>query len=223
MVERQHGTARTHSDDPITSEDERYELLDGKPSRARLRTAERHHVVGPLRTFVDVFAIKFDLGSVLATPTTVELSETNVTRPDVAFVSRERENILAEGVVGGAPDLVVEVFTPSVEKSDNSNRRGIYARHGVKEYWQVDADIPEVSVWLLGNKEYELAGRYEPGQALTSPTLRGLCIVVGGPRNLWISKIVFPEDQARFDYADYQRTPDDERYELLDGTLSTRD
>ena len=223
MVERQHGTARTHSDDPITSEDERYELLDGKPSRARLRTAERHHVVGPLRTFVDVFAIKFDLGSVLARPTRVKLSETNITRPDVAFVSREQENILAEGVVGGAPDLIVEIFTPSVDKPDNSYRRGMYARHGVGEYWQVDADTPEVSVWLLGNREYELAGRYGPGQALTSPTLRGLCIVVGGPRNLWISKIVLPEDQARFDYSDYQRTPDDERYELLDGTLSTRD
>ena len=152
MVERQHGTARTHSDDPITSEDERYELLDGKPSRARLRTAERHHVVGPLRTFVDVFAIKFDLGSVLARPTTVELSETNVTRPDIVFVAKERENILAEGVVSGAPDLVVEVFTPSVDKPDESNRRGLYARHGVEEYWQVDADIPEVRCVVAGQQ-----------------------------------------------------------------------
>ena len=223
MVERQHGTARTHSDDPITSEDERYELLDGKPSRARLRTAERHHVAAPLRTFMHVFAIKFDLGSVLATPTRVNLSETNVTRPDIVFVAKERESTVEEGVVYGAPDLIVEVFTPSVDKLDSSNRRGIYARHGVKEYWQVDADIPEVDVWLLGNREYELAGRFGPGRALTSPTLGGLCIVVGGPQTLWRSKIVLPEDQARFDYSDYQRTPDDERYELLNGTLATRD
>ncbi len=223
MAKRQHRAGRTVRDELVTVEDERYELLDGNPSRVRIRTVERHHVAAPLRTFVHVFAIKFDLGSVLATPTTVELSETNVTRPDIVFVAKERESIVGEGVVRGAPDLVVEVFTPSVDKPDESNRRGLYARHGVEEYWQVDADTPEVSVWLLGNREYELAGRYGPGQALTSPTLRGLCIVVGGPRNLWISKIVLPEDQARFDYADYQRTPDDERYELLDGTLSTRD
>ena len=198
---------------------ERYEILDGKSVLNRKRTLEHHYVAPYLRTFLDVFAAKCDLGFVSSGSIEVNLSDTNVTRPDVVFVSKEREHILAEGGVRGAPDLIVEIFAPSVEQPVRSTRRTIYAKHGVREYWQVDMDAVGVTVWLLDKGDYELAGRYGAGQTLISPTLKGLRIGVGDTQTSWSAKIVSPQGPVRFTYNDYLRTPADARYDLLDGAL----
>ena len=53
-------------------------------------------------------------------------------------------------------------------------KRGIYAEHGVGEYWLVDPDSHTISVMSLQDKDFREVGNYGAGEILSSPTLEGL-------------------------------------------------
>jgi Uma2 family endonuclease len=59
-----------------------------------------------------------------------------VLQPDLFFISTERLGILRERV-WGAPDLVVEVASPSTEYRDRTLKTAWYRRYGVRECWRV--------------------------------------------------------------------------------------
>ena len=70
----------------------------------------------------------------------VVLADTNVVEPDITFVSASRMDIVESDNIRGAPDLVVEIISPSNSERDVVRKRDIYARHGVGEYWIADPD-----------------------------------------------------------------------------------
>ena len=88
------------------------------------------------------------------------LSDNNVVQPDILFISREREHIITHANVQGAPDLVVEIRSPSTAERDLTVKRRLYAEHGVSEYWLVDPDAMTVTVLLLGEHGYREGGSY---------------------------------------------------------------
>ena len=97
------------------------------------------------------FVKERDLGTVFPAPCDVVLSNTDVVQPDLLFVSREREHILAGGDnVQGAPDLVVEILSPSTAARDRTLKRSLYARHGVREFWLVDPKEGTITVHVAG-------------------------------------------------------------------------
>ena len=110
--------------------------------------------------------------------TDVVLSETDVVQPDILFVSKERSYIVTEDNIRGAPDLVIEVLSPSTAQRDRTLKRTLYALHGVSEYWQADTDAKNVTVLTLVNGEYKVAGIYGEGQTLTSPLLPGFTLEI---------------------------------------------
>ena len=124
------------------------------------------------------FVERYELGEVATAPTDVVLSDTEVVQPDVLFVSRERTHIIAQDGIHGAPDLVVEILSPSTARRDLTFKRRLYAKHGVKEYWQVNIDERRVTVLSLGNGDYEVAAVYGSGETLTSPVLPGFALVI---------------------------------------------
>jgi len=75
---------------------------------------------------------------------------TTVVEPDVAFVGPERVALLRdERYIDVAPDLVVEVSSPSTRRLDLIRKRALYEREGVPEYWFVDLDADQVDVHRL--------------------------------------------------------------------------
>ena len=62
----------------------------------------------------------------------VVLSDTDTVEPDLLFISKERMGIITRLNVQGAPDLVVEIHSPSTAQRDLTAKRELYARHGVK-------------------------------------------------------------------------------------------
>jgi len=68
-------------------------------------------------------------------------------QPDIVFVSNERRGTLAPEGVRGAPDLVVEILSPTTAARDTGVKRRLYERHGVGEYWIVDPELGAVDVW----------------------------------------------------------------------------
>ncbi len=80
--------------------------------------------------------------------------------------------------VQGAPDLVVEILSPSSVERDRTLKRRLYARHGVREYWIVDTDARAATVLLLRDGGFETAATYGEGETLKSPTLPGFALDV---------------------------------------------
>ncbi|MDX1577435.1 MAG: Uma2 family endonuclease [Gemmatimonadota bacterium] len=68
-------------------------------------------------------------------------------QPDLVFVSEERRGILAPEGLRGAPDLIVEILSPTTASRDRGIKRRLYERQGVAEYWIVDPDQEAVDVW----------------------------------------------------------------------------
>ena len=120
-----------------------------------------------------------NLGRIFAAPTEVILTDPegiNIVQPDIIFVSKEREHIITRPNIQAAPDLLVEVLSPSTCRRDRTIKLDLYARHGVKEYWLADPDAQTVTVMLLKDGKYEVVGNYGIEDTLTSPTLEGFSV-----------------------------------------------
>ncbi|MCY3544857.1 MAG: Uma2 family endonuclease [Chloroflexi bacterium] len=169
----------TYEDYRSTPENKRYQLLDGElimtaaPRRAHQRAGTK------LVTRLDSYVEAHDLGEVYDAPFDVVFSDTDVVQPDLLFVSKERLYIINDDNVRGAPDIVIEILSPSTASIDRNFKRALYARHGVKEFWLVDTDARNITVMLLHENGYEIVGIYGEGQTLTSPTLEGFTLNIG--------------------------------------------
>ena len=169
----------TYEDYLNAPEDERYELLAGELVVAPA-PGERHQSFSirlgwKLIQFVD----ENRLGEVYSAPFDVVLSAWDVVQPDLLFVSNARAGIITDANLQGAPDLVVEILSPSTAERDKTFKYALYAEHGVGEYWIVDTDAKTITVLLLGERGFAVAGIYGAGETLESPTLRGFALDLG--------------------------------------------
>ncbi len=171
MATQRSGTLFTYEDYCNIPEDERYEIIDGElimvAAPRRVHQGTSRNIGTPLDTYVKANR----LGEMYYAPTDVILSDINVVQPDILFVSKERSHILADEGIRGAPDLVVEILSPSTAQLDKVRKRELYARFRVPEYWQVDIDDLIVLVLALAGADYETAGVYGLGETLVSPLL----------------------------------------------------
>ena len=170
----------TYEDYARLPDDERYELIDGELITMPSPKEIHQRLLLLLGSWWLGFVLERRLGSVYVAPFDVVLSATNVVQPDLIFVSRARARIITEDNIRGAPDLLVEILSPSTEWRDRIVKRELYARHGVREYWLVDPYAKTVTVLILGAGGYNTHAVYGEGDTLTSPTLPGFALDLGG-------------------------------------------
>ena len=168
------GVRYTYEDYRRTSDDERFELLDGELIVVPAPRVDHQRVVLELATLLHAFVEERRLGVVLPAPCDVVLSDTDVVQPDVLFVAAERAHIIVPENVRGAPDLVVEVLSPSSAKRDRTAKRALYAKHAVRECWQVDPRAETLTVLRLAGADFETDEVYGKGRTVTSPSLPSL-------------------------------------------------
>ena len=176
MATRRSGTLVTYEDYRDLPDDERYELIDGELIMAAASSVIHQIIQDNIGLSLNLFIRAKNLGRLFYTATDVYLSDTNVVQPDLLFVSRERVHILTYGVINGAPDLVVEIPSPSTARLDKVRKRELYARFRVPEYWQADAETRSVAVLTLAGEDYEVAGEYGMGETLVPPLLAGFTL-----------------------------------------------
>lgn len=148
-MRRMASTRITWHDVLLMPEDgKRYEAIDGDlhvtaaPSRRHQRVSHR------LAVELDRLLEEPGYGVIFEAPFGIEFPETEEgVQPDLIFVSKERLHIVGEDWIRGAPDLVVEILSPSTAERDRTIKRKLYERQGVPEYWMVDPDVEEVEVW----------------------------------------------------------------------------
>ena len=162
----------TYEDYRKTPEDERYELIDGQlimaaaPNMAHQTT--QANLGAPMHTLVR----SEGLGHVFFSPCDVVLSEHTTLQPDHIFVSKENEAVLTDANIQGAPDLVVEIISPSSTGRDWVTKRDLYAKYGVKEYWLIDPINRTLWVMRLRNGYLELSDTLYEGDTLPPPQPR---------------------------------------------------
>lgn len=167
----------TYQDYQHTPDDQHYELLDGELIAAPAPNLEHQQISISLGAQLYTFVQQRGLGEVFHAPCDVVLSNTDVVQPDLLFVSHERAHLLLGGAnVLGAPDLVVEILSPSTAGRDRTLKRALYAKHGVQEYWQVDPEARTVTVLRLTGGAFEAVGLYGEGHTLISPTLASFAV-----------------------------------------------
>ena len=166
----------TYDDYLNTPDDTRYELLDGE--LVALSSPEEFHqsVSIQLGAKLFLFTSEHSLGRIYHAPFDVVLSNIDVVQPDLIFVSNERADIITPANIQDAPDLVVEILSPSTATRDKTFKRSLYAKHGITEYWMVDQTEKTITVLRLGEHGFEVINTYGEGEILTSPTLQGFTL-----------------------------------------------
>lgn len=101
-------------------------------------------------------------------PCAVLLSETDVVQPDLVLVRCDRRHIISDRGIDGAPDVVIEILSPSTKGQDLHLKKHVYARAGVQEYWIVDPDAAAIEQWVLEPNDYRLVTRFDRAATLTS-------------------------------------------------------
>lgn len=108
------------------------------------------------------------------------LAEDTVVEPDVLLLRPEHVDRVGERFIRGAPDLVVEVSSPSTRHLELVRKRAAYERHGVAEYWYVDLDAERIEVYRLAAGRYGRPELRDRGEQLSSALLPGLVLTVDG-------------------------------------------
>ena len=99
-----------------------------------------------------------------------DAGDDTVVQPDISVVC-DRSKMNDHSCVG-APDLVIEIISPSTRRHDRILKFNTYLRAGVREYWVVDPEDKAVSVHILDNGRY-VTGVYGETDKLSVHVLAG--------------------------------------------------
>ena len=116
-------------------------------------------------------------GRTLVAPVPVQLWPGKMREPDVMFFKADHLSRIQEHFAG-VPDLVVEVLSPSTRSVDLGEKMDEYARAGIPEYWIVEIDAKNVSIYVLRGASYVLANRVRSGETVQSATMENLFLQV---------------------------------------------
>jgi Uma2 family endonuclease len=100
------------------------------------------------------------LGVVFNAPTDLQLSDSDIVQPDLIVILREKRTIVTPTKIKGAPDLIVEILSPSSAHLDRVLKKELYRKSAVPEYWLVDPEEHVVEQYVLRDEQYELLGRH---------------------------------------------------------------
>jgi len=93
-------------------------------------------------------------GSVFDAPLDVHLGRGTVVQPDLLVVCRRNRSILGTRKVTGAPDLLIEILSPSTRSRDCVRKKRRYERAGVREFWLVDPNARTIEQFVLRGGRY---------------------------------------------------------------------
>ena len=159
----------TYKDYCSWPDDERWELIDGvaydmSPAPSRRHQEISFELAGLIREYLKgkeckAFAAPFDV--ILPNfPIENEDGIDTIVQPDISVIC-EPSKIVDRGCLG-APDLIIEILSPSTSKKDLNEKFQLYEKHRVKEYWIVDPGNKYIQVFHLLT-EGKNSGKYDEG------------------------------------------------------------
>ena len=161
---------------------QRYEIVDGVTLMAPAPTWYHQWTILRLAMLLEQFVNERQLGVVLLAPADLIIQQEplRVRQPDIFFVNGERTGIRTAADLVDlrhppevAPDLVVEVLSPSNTRRDIQARLDDYRQVGALEFWLVSLDAKTVEVLRLSVSGITTAAVYSVDHTLQSEVLQG--------------------------------------------------
>ncbi len=149
-------------------DDRRYEIIGGNLLMAPAPDTWHQDWSRKLFRLIDRFVTKNNLGEVFYAPIDIVLNEENTVQPDIVFIATPNLQIIQRRAIFGVPELLVELVSPSSVRRDRYDKKALYARFGVKEYWIGDPANKALEILTLREGRYELHCCAEEKGKLTS-------------------------------------------------------
>ena len=154
----------TYEDYMKTSDDKRYELIEGDLLMTPSPVPNHQRISRKIEFVLEEFVTQNNLGEIFDAPCDVYLDDGNVIQPDILFISHDRLAIIGEKNIQGAPDLAIEIVSEnSAYREDMVQKKRLYARFGIREYWIAIPESEEIEVYTLKNNTYQLYKIYSRG------------------------------------------------------------
>ena len=169
----------TYSDYASWDDDNRYELIDGKAYLMSAPSVAHQSVLMELSRQLANFLVGKKC-KVLAAPFDVCLNakgddDDTVVQPDIVVICDM--SILDKKRCNGAPDMVIEIASPSTSRHDRMKKLNKYLQTGVREYWIVDPEDKGVAVHILENGKYVISA-HEGAASIPVSILEGCLITL---------------------------------------------
>jgi Uma2 family endonuclease len=115
-----------------------------------------------------------DHNDYLGSDVDVKLDDGNVFRPDIVYISEARKKEILTDRIIGAPDMVIEILSPSNAYYDLRHKKNFYEKFGVKEHIIIDPLAENAELYSLKNGAYYIHQKAEKTDSLNSVLLPGL-------------------------------------------------
>ena len=174
-------TYRMYCDMP--DDGNRYEIIDGVPYMMAAPTRQHQDIIGEIYTKLHIFLQgKGKKCRVYLSPFDVRLAiygeigddVINIVQPDI-MVFCDRNKLDDKGAIA-APDVAIEILSPSSLKNDRYRKFKLYEKAGVKEYWIVDGANQTIEIFVLEDGVFILKDFILFDGVITSSVLEGLII-----------------------------------------------
>ena len=162
----------------------RQEVVDGVITPLPAPTLDHQEILGRLYLALAPHVTTRDLGKVLLSPLDVLIRaqpKLRTRQPDLVFVGNERlagASLRGQRTLRIAPDLAVEILSPSETKGRWSEKLADYASIDVHEVWLIEPDAGTVEILGLEGGAYVRRGLFGRGQGIASAVLPDLALDV---------------------------------------------
>jgi Uma2 family endonuclease len=133
-----------------------YELINGIIMKKSAPTPQHQNISMSLSLTLGSFIKSKKLGKLFAAPVDLFLDDRNAVQPDLVFVANDNQRIVTNDGIVGIPDLIVEIISPSSVMRDRVDKKNLYEKLNVKEYWIIDPAYQDIEVYTILNGRYEL-------------------------------------------------------------------
>ena len=164
-------------------DDEKWEIIKGIPYDMSPAPAREHQrisaiIFAKIYNFLagkkcEAYFAPFDVRLVESKDEADEEIET-VVQPDIVVIC-DQNKLDKQGCLG-APDVAVEIISPSTSYKDQTEKLRLYERYGVREYWIVNPDAKYIMVYRLEGVRYGKPEYLTESDILESRALEGLKI-----------------------------------------------
>jgi len=155
-----------------------YQLIAGELIMSPSPTRFHQDISGVIEFALKLFIIPRDLGKIYDAPLDVELTDTDVYQPDILFIRKERLSLLQGDRIDIAPDLVIEILSPSTAYYDLKHKKEVYYQSGVQEYWIVDPADESIEIMVRDKEYYRTESLLRKTGVLQSPMFPGFSMKV---------------------------------------------
>ena len=156
-----------------------YELVNGELVRKTAPPPRHQRISRRIEVVLDKFINEHKLGEIFDAPIDLFLDDENGLQPDLLFIPTARAHLITNSGIMGPPALVIEIISPTSGYRDRVEKRAIYQRHGIQEYWLVDPLEELIEILALEGGRYQLMSGASPSEGqLVSGVLPDLVLNV---------------------------------------------